>query len=80
MLINLSVCTEINCSVYNNLTNEIRMSGNSKFPMHAYKTRLKKNSTWEDALYQSEWVTINSNWVIFIMCFSANASELFCIF
>ena len=46
------------------------------------KKKIENNSTWEDALYQSEWVKINSIWVILIfhfMCVAANASELFCM-
>ena len=48
-------------------------------------TRLKKktenNSTWEGAFYQSEWVKINSDWVIlvFSLCVAPNASEMFYI-
>ena len=49
-------------------------------------TRLKKktenNSAWEGAFYQSDWVKINSSWVILVfhfMCVAANAFELFCM-
>ena len=45
------------------------------------KKMIESNSTWEGAFYQSEWVKINSSWVIFFhfMCAVANTSELFCM-
>ena len=47
------------------------------------KNKIENYSTSEGALYQSEWVKINSSWIFFIfflfMCVAANASELFCM-
>ena len=34
---------------------------------YTLKKRIQNNPTWEDAFYQSEWVKINSSWVIFII-------------
>ena len=41
----------------------------------------ENNSTWGSAFYQSEWVIINSSWIILVyfMCVAANASKLFCM-
>ena len=44
------------------------------------RNKIENNSTWEGAVYQSEWVKINSTWVtlvIHFMCVAANPSELF---
>ena len=30
------------------------------------KNKIENNSTWEDAIYQSVWVKINSSWVILV--------------
>ena len=30
------------------------------------KNKIENNSTWEGDFYQSEWVKINSNWVILV--------------
>ena len=46
------------------------------------KYKIEKNTTWEGAFYQSEWVKIKSSWVILFFHFmrvAANASELFCM-
>ena len=40
------------------------------------KNKIKNNSFWEGSFYQSEWVEINSSWVILV--FSLYAHELFC--
>ena len=46
------------------------------------KNKIENNSTWEDAVYQSEWAKINSSWVMsvfFTLCVAANAFKLFCM-
>ena len=39
---------------------------NLKTYVTSLKKKLENNSTWEDAFYQSEWVKINTNWVILV--------------
>ena len=39
------------------------------FPTFTLKNKIENNSTWDGAFYESEWVEINSNWVIlFFKC------------
>ena len=57
---------------------------NPTFPSRGtrLKNKIENNSTSEVAFYQSEWVKINSSWVIIVflfMCVAANAFELFCM-
>ena len=50
--------------------------------LHALKSKIENNSSWEGAFYQSKWAKINWSWVIldfYFMCVAANACELFCM-